>query len=431
MNTKALMIASPASNHGKTMITTALAANLAEYGHTITIAKCGPDYIDASYHALIPNATTLNLDPWAMSSQTLHTLLSSIPPSSFLIVEAATGLFDGALDGTGSPAALAETFSIPIALVVDVRGMGASIAALIEGFLHHKTSLAFTGIILNRVASNRHLHILSQAIQHLPIPLLAAIPNDPTLSVPHRHLGLTMAHEHPLVLQKWKNAFPQNEDIKKCISAFKTIPPPQAPSIQIAPPLGKHIAIARDNAFLFIYPHFIQDWLKKGITLSFFSPLANETPDPHADAIFLPGGYPELHLPQLSESKLFFQALQDAANKNIWIYGECGGFMVLGNSIINNHGQEFSMAGLLPFSTSFQNPKRTLGYRNISLLNDTPLGKKHALYKGHEFHYTQIIHTPKLPNLFLASDALRQNPSPQGFQKNTVIGSYIHLISPS
>ena len=190
------------------------------------------------------------------------------------------------------------------------------------------------------------------------------------------------------------------------------------------PPLGQRIAIARDAAFAFLYEHWLLDWRAAGAELSFFSPLADEAPAGEADAVFLPGGYPELHAARLAASLDFKAGLLGAAQRGALLYGECGGFMVLGRTLTDQAGATHAMAGLLPVDTSIGNPKRTLGYRRLGHASPLPWP---ARLTGHEFHYSSG-HVAGAPPLFAAADATGGALPPLGAQMGRVMGSYAHVI---
>jgi cobyrinic acid a,c-diamide synthase len=193
-------------------------------------------------------------------------------------------------------------------------------------------------------------------------------------------------------------------------------------------PLGQRIAIARDAAFLFTYEATLAGWRRQGATASFFSPLANEAPDSRVDAVYLPGGYPELHAGALSGASRFLAGLRDAAASGTAIYGECGGYMVLGEALTDAHGATYRMAGLLPLRTSFAESRRHLGYRAATLLSGGPLGAAGARFRGHEFHYARVVAEGDAEPLFAITDASGVQRGRAGLQRGRVAGSFIHLI---
>lgn len=430
--TPGLIIAAASSNSGKTMVTLGLATALRHRDLRVISAKVGPDYIDPAFHAAATNQPCLNLDPWAMQSNSLMRHLTNLSQNSdLLLVEGVMGLFDGAADGTGSTADIAMATGLPIVLVLDGKGMGASIAAIARGFRDHNKNVHIAGLLINRVSGDRHRSIISAALKSIGIPILGYLPYDARMVKPSRHLGLVQAIEDPTLLSFLETAgdwIAKNVDLE----AFIKLALPTkiaATASPLLPPLGQRIAIARDVAFAFAYPHMLADWRAAGAELTFFSPLANEAPDRMADAIYLPGGYPELYAAPLSTAENYLAGLRKAAKQGISIYGECGGYMALGRALIDADGKAHAMANLLPVVTSFEKRKLHLGYRQICQLVDLSFSRKGALWRGHEFHYaSQIEGDAKARSLFSAKDALGDELGVYGMQVGVVSGSYLHLI---
>ncbi|HWD57694.1 MAG TPA: cobyrinate a,c-diamide synthase [Stellaceae bacterium] len=431
-----LILAAPASGSGKTVIAAALLRHLRERGIRVAAAKCGPDYIDPTFHALASGAPSVNLDPWAMRAATLAGLVAGLERSAELVVcEGVMGLFDGAgPDGeAGSTAALARATGWPVVLVVDAGGQGASVAALVAGFARHDPEMPIAGVILNRVASPRHQALLTDAIvRHLPeLPVLGAVPPDPAMTVASRHLGLVPAGE-VAALDATLDAAARHIAAAIDIGRLLAVARPSHCRAAVAPPgippLGQHIAVARDDAFLFNYEATLAAWRRAGAAISFFSPLADEPPDRGADAIYLPGGYPELHAAKIAAARRFLAALGTAAASGKPVYGECGGYMVLGETLIDGDGQAHRMAGLLPLTTSFAARRRHLGYRAVRLLASGPLGAEGSRFRGHEFHYASIIEEKGADPLLVVADSTGGDLGRCGLRRGTVFGSFIHLI---
>ncbi|WP_026481314.1 cobyrinate a,c-diamide synthase [Ahrensia sp. 13_GOM-1096m] len=420
------MIAAPHSGSGKTTVTLGLLRALRTAGVAVAPAKAGPDYIDPAFHAFASGELCFNLDPWAMRDDLIDDLAHKHGENRLLIVEAMMGLFDGAADGTGSAADLAEQLGLPIVFVVDCARMAQSISALVSGYMNYRPSLRFAGIVLNRVGSARHEQMLRAALKPLDVPILGVVMQDADLALPSRHLGLVQAREHESLegfLNKAGEIMGQSLDLDaltKLDAQLISIARPQ-----LLPPLGQHIAIAVDDAFAFCYPHMVQGWRSAGAEISYFSPLADEGPEREADAIFLPGGYPELYAAQLAATKHFKRALRNAADRKIPIYGECGGYMVLGEAIIDADGKSHDMLGLLPLKTSFETRKRHLGYRKLKPLDGSPWQFD---LKGHEFHYSTEIKRGVGEPLFAMRDALGNDLGEAGLRVGSVAGSYCHVI---
>ncbi|MEO0327513.1 MAG: cobyrinate a,c-diamide synthase [Pseudomonadota bacterium] len=427
MNTQqqqALMVAAPQSGSGKTVITLALLRALKDIGLDISAAKAGPDYIDPGFHAIASGRPSVNLDPWAMRTERLEDLAAA-QAGSYLMVEAMMGLYDGAADGSASPASLAKSLGMPILFVIDAARQSHSIAALMRGFRDHDHGLNFAGIILNRVGSARHETLLRNALADIEVPVLGAVPCDQKLGLPERHLGLVQAGETSEI-ENFIGAAGQliatHCDLELIKDSFKPTKTDEK-SVGRLPPLGQRIAIAQDNAFSFIYPHHVNDWREQGAELSFFSPLKDEAPNRDSDAIFLPGGYPELHGEALSEASGFKKSMLDHRHKGTLIYGECGGYMTLGEGLIDADGNRHAMLGLLQLETSFEKRKLHLGYRQLKT-NDFGLGER---LRGHEFHYSSALKAQGKP-LFDVKDALGADLGTAGLRSDNVMGSYMHII---
>ena len=340
------------------------------------------------------------------------------------------GLFDGARDGTGSTADLAARLGLPVALVVDARGQGASVAALTEGFAGHRPDVTVAGVILNRVAGAVHERLLRDALDARSIAVLGAVPRDEALSLPSRHLGLVQACEKS---QDWLNsaaavvARAVDTDALAALARPLRIASETAPGAAI-PPLGRRIAVAHDTAFGFCYDALLEDWRDAGAAVLPFSPLADEAPDSEADAVYLPGGYPELHAGRIAGAARFLDGLRGAAARGATVFGECGGYMVLGRGLIDADGQRHAMAGLLPLETSFQERRLSLGYRHARLAAVGPLGAAGTRFRGHEFHYCSGVSEEAERPLFEARDAAGAALGHAGMSVGTVSGSFIHLI---
>ncbi|MFZ5675919.1 MAG: cobyrinate a,c-diamide synthase [Pseudomonadota bacterium] len=423
-----LVIAAPASGSGKTLVTLALLRALTRRGLEVASAKVGPDYIDPRFHEAATGRACFNLDGWAMSPALAASLAAEIGAGATLtLIEGVMGLFDGPETGRGSTADLAEDLALPVVLVLDCSHQAQSIAALVHGFRSLRPSLAVPAVILNRVASPRHEDILRQALGDMEITVLGAVPRDGGLVLPSRHLGLVQASEHvdlKSFLDRAADSVARHIDIDGLSRLARPIQP--YPPQNVLPPLGQHIAIARDEALGFLYPHILAGWRRAGTELSFFSPLADEPPSARADAVFLPGGYPELHAGRLAEAATFMTALRSLAAKDRLIYGECGGYMVLGNALVDADGAEHAMAGLLPVTTSFARRKLHLGYRRLTHDDALPFP---GTLKGHEFHYSTIARQDGATPLFHAEDAAGRDLGPMGQRRNRVMGSYAHVIA--
>lgn len=430
-----IIFAAPQSGSGKTSLTLALLRALRRRGTEVVSAKVGPDYIDPAFHAAASGATCLNLDSWAMRPALLASLAHRLESAGALVLcEGAMGLYDGVgASEVGSTAELAARLGWPVVLVVDAVRQGASTAALLEGFTRHRKDIVFAGVIFNRVGSARHGAILASATRAaLPeLAILGSVPRAAGLSLPERHLGLVQAGEHGDLegfFDRAAEIVGDACDLARLVSLARPARLSDAAGTTALPPLGQRIAVARDMAFAFAYPFLIAGWRDAGADLAFFSPLADEAPDTAADAVYLPGGYPELHAGKLAGNRRFLEGLRRCAGDGIPIYGECGGYMVLGDALVDGAGARHQMAGLLPVSTSFAARKLHLGYREVALSAPTVLGLAGARFRGHEFHYASTIATGDAPPLFAVHDGEGIDLGGSGMVRGSVSGSFLHLI---
>lgn len=413
------LIAAPSSGSGKTTITLGLLRAFAQSGLTISGAKSGPDYIDPRFHEAACGQPCFNLDAWAMTPERI----TSIAATGHLIVEGAMGLFDGAPPvGKGACADLARCLDLPVVLVVDAARMAQSVAPIVQGFANFDPTVKIAGVILNNVGSPRHEVMLRDALTRINMPVFGAVPRMTALGTPSRHLGLVQAQERPdldAFLDKAAEITRQNVDLGALSALGSDISAPSKTAKPSAP--AQRIAVAQDAAFAFAYPHLMRDWRSAGAEISFFSPLANEAA-PNCDLIYLPGGYPELYAGRLADNTDFMQSLRNAS-EDTDIYGECGGYMTLGEALVDASGTAHKMAGLLPLTTSFATRKLHLGYRNISATRGPFKGQ----WKAHEFHYATTLHANGTP-LFEATDATDTALPAMGLCQERVAGSFAHII---
>jgi cobyrinic acid a,c-diamide synthase len=422
--TDALVIAAPASGSGKTVVTLALIRALAGSG-PVASAKVGPDYIDPRFHEVASARPCPNLDAWAMRPGTVARILGETT-ADLLLIEGVMGLFDGPDGAAGSTADLAAALRLPVVLVLDVARQGQSVAALARGFSNFRADVEVAGVILNRVGSERHDAMLRNALDAANVRVFGAIPRAPALALPERHLGLVQAAEHPDIdafLSAAAALIAGAVDLDAIRRAARPITPgePAAP----LPPLGQRIALAADPAFAFAYPHLLDGWRAAGAEILPFSPLADEPPDEAADAVFLPGGYPELQAGRLAGNRNFLDGLGAAAERNALVYGECGGFMVLGEHLIDADGHAHAMAGLVPLTTSFAARQLSLGYREMRHGGALPFP---PVLRGHEFHYSTLVAQGSRHPLFEVRDAAGHQLPPAGLRLGRVMGSYLHVI---
>jgi cobyrinic acid a,c-diamide synthase len=434
MSRTGVIIAGLSSSSGKTFITLGLLKALSEQGASIAAAKTGPDYIDPGFHTAAYGRPSVNLDGFAMSGDLIRHL-AAMQDGDMLITEGVMGLYDG---GEGSAVALARHLGAGIVLVMDIRGQSETAAELATALKTQldKEGLHLDGVILNRSQSPRHGKTILEHCRKYGIATIGIIPDLPELNMPSRHLGLVQAvdlagqksgetNHLDTILNQAAAVIAAELDLGQLTRIAKPLSPASI-ATEALPPMGQRIALAHDAAFGFSYTHMIEGWRRMGAEVMPFSPLANEAPHKDADFIFLPGGYPELYLDDLAAADTFKSAMRGAAHRGIPIYGECGGYMVLGKKIESNTGG-YPMLGLLDLISSFKMPKRTLGYRRLTLLPPLPFNlPAHAL--GHEFHFTQAVHE-KGENLFTAADKSGVDLGSIGLKSGSVAGSYAHVIA--
>ena len=423
-----LILAAPSSGAGKTTVTLALLRLLARQGHAVRGAKSGPDYIDPRFHEAATRRLCPNLDAWAMAPDRIAGLAArgadgTDSPDDLLLIEGAMGLFDGAPpDGRGAVADLARQLRLPVVLIVDAGRMAQSVAPLCMGFANHDPDVRIAGVILNNVGSPRHAAMLTRALAPTGLPLLGLLPRNPDLAMPSRHLGLVQAGERADLdrfldrAADWAAAALDPVDL-----LARAAPLPAAPTHRRLPPPAQRIAVAQDAAFAFAYPHILADWRAQGGEVLTFSPLADD-PVPEADALYLPGGYPELHAGRLAGGTGFLPSLRAFARDHP-VHGECGGYMVLGDGLADADGTRHEMAGLLRLETSFAARKLHLGYRQLEALGGPFSGR----LTGHEFHYATTLRAEGDP-LYLARDAEGTLLPPMGLRAGRVTGSFAHVI---
>ncbi len=434
MTGRGLIVAGARSGSGKTSVTLGLLSAFAARGLSVRGVKSGPDYIDPGFHAAATGRSGLNLDSWAMPPALLDSLAAGAAADcELMIVEGAMGLFDGVArepGRRGAAADLAARFGLPVLLVLDVSGQSQTAAAIAHGFATYDPRVKIAGVVLNRVASERHRRQVTDAIAGLGIPVVGALARDATPALPERHLGLVQAEEHP-ALQAWLDGLCRvaqtsiDLDAVARLAAPVTAEPGHGPAL---PPPGQRIALARDAAFSFVYPHLLSGWRSGGAEIVTFSPLADEPPPGSCDACWLPGGYPELHAGRLAVAHRFRAGMATFAARHP-VHGECGGHMVLGETLTDADGVEHRMLGLLGHATSFARRRLNLGYREARFLAACPLGPAGALIRGHEFHYASTTVPGGDAPLAELTDGTGQSLGPAGGRRGCVSGTFFHAIA--
>jgi len=432
-STPGLIIAAPASGSGKTTLTLALLAALRRRGRIVQPYKCGPDYIDPAFHTVAAGRASFNLDSWAQSRDRFDALLDAAADADLSLAEGVMGLFDGVATtgawGNGSTADIAAATGWPVVLVLDVSGQAQSAAAVALGFAHYRKDVTIAGVILNKVASERHGALVRDGFARTGMTVFGAIPRDTTLTMPERHLGLVQAQEDPaldLRLAALADLVEREVDLAALEAAARLTRRQAHGSAPRPVPPGQRIALARDAAFSFVYPHLIAGWRAAGAEIVAFSPLADEPPDPSCDVAWLPGGYPELHAGKLAAASRFANGIRAFAQTRA-VHGECGGYMTLGAGLIDATGTRHAMVGLLGLETDFSQPRLHLGYRTATLLAPIPGHAAGHVLRGHEFHYARVVAQPDQP-LAEIRDASGVAAAETGGRRGCVTGSFFHMV---
>jgi len=410
----ALLIAAPASGQGKTTVTAALARLHTRQGRRVTVFKCGPDFLDPQIHAVASGRPCQNLDlGMCGEADARWRLARAAADSDLIVIEGVMGLFDG----TPSAADIACRFNIPVMAMIDAGAMAQTFGAVAHGLATYRPELPFAGVLANRVGSERHS---AMARDSLPAGMgwFGALPRNPAAALPERHLGLLQAAEITDLASRL-------DLLADALAASATVDLPKpvkfevASAPAIAPLLaGKRLAIARDAAYGFIYPANLETLAQLGAELRFFSPVAGE-PLPDCDAVWLPGGYPELHAERLSRNHVLWTALKTHVAAGKPLLAECGGMMSLFEEVIDKAGVSHRFGGLLPGRSVMQKRLAALGTQFTAL----PEGR----LAGHTFHYSKS-ETPLVPLLQATTADGRSGEAI--YRQQRLTASYVHFYFP-
>lgn len=411
----ALFVAAPASGQGKTTVTAALARLHARQGRRVRVFKCGPDFLDPQIHAIASGAPCYNLDlSMCGEADARWRLAAAAEECDLILVEGVMGLYDGQPSG----ADIARTFGIPVMAVIDARAMAQTFGAVAHGLATYQPGLAFSGVLANHVGSPRHAQMLKDC---LPAGQrwYGAVPRDAEAALPERHLGLLQAAEITDLGQRLDRIADH-----LAATGASELPPAVAFPVAAAPSLppflaGRRIAVARDAAYGFIYPANVDVLRGLGAELSFFSPLAGD-PLPGCDAVWLPGGYPELHAARLGERADLWTALHAHVDAGKPVLAECGGMMSLFETVVDKTGATHAFAGLLPGVAVMQKRLAALGMQVAEL----PEGR----LTGHTFHYSRS-ETPLAPLLRAATPDGREGEAI--YRRGRLTASYVHFYFPA
>ncbi|WP_249977939.1 cobyrinate a,c-diamide synthase [Vreelandella olivaria] len=419
---QALFVAAPASGQGKTTITAALARLLRNQGKVVRVFKTGPDYLDPQVLAQASGQPVDQLDLWmAGEAYCRQRFYQAAESADIILVEGAMGLFDG----EPSSADLAALFGLPLVIVMDVKGMAQTAAALVSGLASFRDDIHIAGMIANACASQRHRELIEAALPE-SIPLLATVPRDAELALPERHLGLVQAEEIREELETRFEAAAQVLEVDGLAERVFALPPVTFMAAEeeatVAQPLlaGKTIGVAKDAAFSFIYQANLDLLEQMGAVLRFFSPLTDNCLPP-CDALWLPGGYPELHAPTLAENTAMRGSIQDFFAADKPILAECGGMLYCLETLTDYAGATHPMLGLLTGRGAMRGRRGCQGMQTAEL----PEG---AL-RGHAHHRSMAEGTPEP-----IAHGRRQRHSAPGeaiYRHRQLTASYLHFFFPN
>ncbi|HEV2130860.1 MAG TPA: cobyrinate a,c-diamide synthase [Longimicrobiaceae bacterium] len=400
-----LVLAAPASGQGKTTVAAALMHLLTRRGLRVAPFKVGPDYIDPSHHRAAAGRPSRNLDGWLLPHDTVRALFRRATTgeraAEVAVIEGMMGLFDGhsATSEAGSTAELAKLLAAPVVLVMDASAAARTAAALVHGLHSYDPELPLAGVVLTRVGGAVHYEICREAIAQTGVPVLGYLPEDPGLALPERHLGLVLAGERRLDPERLAALAAETLDVEGLLEVARSAAPLPAAPDPLPPPMGGTqavIAVARDAAFDFYYEDNLDLLRDLGAESRFFSPLADAELPPDAGALYLGGGYPELHAEALFINLPLRRAIRAFAAAGGPVYAECGGLMYLSQALVDARGTRHIMVGLVP-ATSLMRERVTLGYREVEALRDSPIARAGQRVRGHEFHYSVLDTPPATP----------------------------------
>lgn len=416
------IIAAPTSDAGKTSVSLGLQRALSNRGKSVQAFKCGPDYIDSKFHELASHGKSFNLDSVMMSEDHVREVYSTQSLAAQVsVVEGVMGLFDGARKSEGSTAELSKKLKTPVILVVDARAVAYSVAPLLHGFKTFDPEVNIAGVIFNKVGSPSHFQFLREASEDVNVHCFGYLKNLKEAEIPSRHLGLSIANmqQYDSVMEVLAKGIEETVDLDALLSATAYIHETSDNTTATIPKeihQALKIAVAKDEAFNFIYAQVVEQFQRRG-KVTFFSPLKDSSV-PDCDLLYLPGGYPECYLGELAANTDMKSSIKSYIENNGKVLAECGGFMYLGKSIEDVDGKEYPMVGALEVSTSMKHRKLHLGYRKIKVEGETLI--------GHEFHYSSLVRS-QVSTIGEITDARDEHIPTQLVKERGILASYLHF----
>jgi cobyrinic acid a,c-diamide synthase len=435
---KGLLIAGTASGVGKTTVALAIIAGLRRRGLAVQPFKCGPDFLDTGHHTRISGRTARNLDTWMLSVEANRSVLRNAARGADVIVaEGMMGLFDGKSGSTeiGSSAEIAKLLKLPVVLVVDASKSARSVAAMVLGFEMFDAELRLAGVILNRVAGERHYEMLREAIESsCKAKILGWLPLEPAIAIPERHLGLQGAAEQAADGQEAAiGAFgvlaAKHLDLDglfelECGLEMVGVEPARVSTSASVDAV--RVGVPSDHAFSFYYEDNLDLLREQGAEIVRFSPLTDASLPSGLDGLYFGGGYPELHAKQLSGNRPMLEEVRTFAASGRPVYAECGGMLYLSESLSVDE-ESYAMAGVLPLSMQMTNRLVQFGYVTVEFTEDCLLGRKGTVVRGHSFHHSRIASQGDVATSYQVQYSISGKEELEGFRQGNVLASYIHL----
>lgn len=428
-----LVIAGTSSNVGKTTVMVGLARALRARGLRVAVFKCGPDYLDPTYHVRAADVACHNLDGWMMGRDAvIATFVRAAQGADIALLEGVMGLFDGASPTTeeGSTAEVAKWLKAPVLLVCDAGGMARSIAALARGFATFDADLQVAGLLCNRIGSRGHLDLLRKATGGAP-PIMGGLPKDPALLFPDRHLGLRTADREAVpdhVLTAWGDRVSEWCDVEAIVAVARAAPLlPEIPAMERIVGEGRRcrIGLAFDEAFHFYYEDNLRRLESLGAELVRFSPI-RDSRLPDVDGLYFGGGYPEVHAEALSQNSAMRQEVAAFGATGGPIYGECGGLMYLSSGIRTVDGRLHAMVGLIPGEAEMRDRLQALGYVEVETQGVTVLGPPGLRFRGHQFRYSELRLQADIECGYAVRRRRGGEVFREGYRIGNMLASYVH-----
>lgn len=425
-----IIIAATQSGAGKTTITSGILAALRRRGLNVQPYKVGPDYIDTGFHEIASGKPSINLDSWLTGKKTiLQNFFMPFRASKIAVIEGVMGLYDGGVGGISSTAEIAQILSCPVILVIDAKSMGTSAAAVALGFREFDKNVNFAGVILNRVGSDSHKKIIVDALEKINVKCFGAIKRNAEFVLPERHLGLVPTAENNFseVIEKICATVESEIDIDAILEVADSAPAVSCEGLTAEKISSTcKIAVAKDAAFNFYYEESLHELEKRGAELVYFSPLESETLPQNISGLIIGGGFPEMFAEKLQANKKIRAEIRTAAENNLPVYAECGGFMYLMNSITDFGGRNFEMCGVIPAHAVMTDKLQTVGYIDAEILRDCIIGRAGDKLHAHEFHFsTAEILADK--NIFTCRRMRTGKTFRAGFAEKNIVASYLHI----